>query len=91
MIKPVFTEKSLKQAREGKYTFLVEMSMEKPRVKAEIGRAFGVHVTGVKTVVGKSESRRNTKGQKFSTRGVKKAIVTVKSGEKIDIFEETKK
>lgn len=91
MLKPIFTEKSLKLAKEGKYTFLVEMSMEKPSIKAEIGRAFGVHVTQVKTVVGHSESKRNTKGRKFSTKSVKKAIVTLKSGEKIDIYEETKK
>jgi large subunit ribosomal protein L23 len=90
MLKPVFTEKSLKQARDGKYTFWVGMGMEKPKIKADIAKAFGVHVTGVKTVVGHSESRRNTKGQKFLTKGVKKAIVTLKSGEKIDIFEETK-
>jgi ribosomal protein L23 len=65
--------------------------MDKPGVKAEVARAFGVHVIGVQTIVGHTESRRNTKGQKFMTKGDKKAMVTLKSGEKIDIFEEAKK
>ena len=91
MITPIFTEKSLKMAKIGKYSFWIEKGMDKPGVKAEIAKVFGVHVTGVQTIVGHPESKRNTKGQRFITKGDKKAIVTLKSGEKIDIFEEGKK
>jgi large subunit ribosomal protein L23 len=91
MLKPVFTEKSLKMAKTGKYSFWVGMDMNKTGIKSEITNAFGVHVTSVKTMVGGSEARRNTKGQKFSTKGTKKAIVTLKEGEKLDVFEENKK
>ena len=78
-------------AKEGKYSFWIERGMNKPGVKAEVAKTFGVHVTGVQTVIGHSESKRNTKGQRFMTKGDKKAIVTLKSGEKIDLFEEGKK
>jgi len=90
MLKPVFTEKSLKMAKTGKYSFWVGTGMDKMGIKSEIAKAFGVHITNVKTITGHSEARRNTKGQKFSTKGTKKAIVTLKDGEKIDIFEESK-
>jgi len=91
MIKPVFTEKSLKMAKVGKYSFWVGIGMDKMGIKSEVAKTFGVHVTSVKTITGKSEARRNTKGQKFLTKGTKKAIVTLKEGEKLDIFEESKK
>lgn len=91
MLKPVFTEKSLQMAKTGKYTFWVGMEMDKIGIKKEVADTFGVHVNTVKTITGHSEARRNTKGQKFSTKGTKKAIVTLKSGDKINIFEESKK
>lgn len=91
MLKPVFTEKSLEMAKAGKYTFWVGAEMDKKKIKAEVADAFGVHVSSVKTIIGHSEARRNTKGQKFSTKDTRKAIVTLKSGDKIEIFEESKK
>jgi large subunit ribosomal protein L23 len=91
MLKPIFTEKSLESARRGKYSFWVDSSLTKSRIKSEISGLFDVHVTSIKTVLGKSESRRNLKGRRFTTKTTKKAVVTLKEGEKIDIFEETKK
>lgn len=91
MLTPVFTEKSLKMAKEGKYSFWVGTGMDKMGIKSEIAKAFGVHITSIKTISGHPEARRNTKGMRFSTKGTKKAIVTLKEGEKLDIFEENKK
>lgn len=91
MIRPVFTEKSLKMAKVGKYSFWVGVNMDKMGIKSEVANVFGVHVTSVKTILGRSEVRRNQKGQRFSTKKAKKAIVTLKEGEKLDVFEETKK
>ena len=71
MLKPVFTEKSLKMAKLGKYSFWVDAKADKISIKAEIARVFGVHVTDINTT--------------------KKAIVQIKDGEKIDIYEESKK
>jgi large subunit ribosomal protein L23 len=91
MIKPVFTEKSLKSAKIGKYTFWVDRAMAKNSIKAEISKLFGVTVIDIKTILNKGEKGRNMRGVKFSTQLRKKAIVTLKDKEKIDIFEESKK
>ncbi|HJY98544.1 MAG TPA: 50S ribosomal protein L23 [Patescibacteria group bacterium] len=91
MIKPIFTEKSLKAAKTGKYSFWVGRSMAKNVIKSEIAKLFGVHVTDIKTMVKKGETGRNMKGVKFSTAPQKKAVVTLGEKEKIDIFEESKK
>jgi large subunit ribosomal protein L23 len=91
MIKPIFTEKSTRLAKEGKYTFLVERAMNKKQIKALIAKLFGVHVTGIKTLKVSGESGRNNRGRKFSRVSGKKAIITLKDKEKIDLFEEGKK
>ncbi len=91
MITPVFSEKSLKLAKEGKYTFWVNNDSAKDEIKAEISRLFDVHVTAIRTMVTSGESKRNVKGKKIKILGNKKAIVTLKEKEKIDLFEEAKK
>lgn len=91
MLKPVFTEKSLKQAHEGKYSFWVDKNMTKNEIKSEISKLFGVHVLSVKTILVKGENGRNMRGKKYSVKPAKKAIVSLKEKEKIDLFEESKK
>lgn len=91
MLKPIFTEKSTKMAKMGKYTFWVEPNSNKMSLKAEVARIFGVHVTSIKTIKKAGEKGRTAKGKKFNRLASKKAIVTIKDGEKIDIFEESKK
>jgi large subunit ribosomal protein L23 len=91
MIKPVFTEKSLGLARQGKYTFWVSKNDTKTSLKSEIAKMFGVHVVTIKTISVKGESKRNVRGRKVTYMPKKKAIVTLKDKEKIDLFEETKK
>lgn len=90
MIKPIFTEKSLKLAKEGKYSFWVGRGMGKKVAKSEIGKTFGVHVVSIKMLAGKSEAGRNMRGVNFVKEKSKKAIVSLKGDEKIDIFEESK-
>lgn len=87
----MFTEKSLREAKLGTYTFRVESGMDKKQIAAKIAQLFGVTVTGVRTARTGPEKGRNAKGRKFSKAAVKKAMVTLKSGDKIDIFEEGKK
>lgn len=90
MIKPVFTEKSLNLANLGKYVFWVGKNDTKPQIKSEVSKIFGVSVKEIKTLNGKSEKGRNARGRKFVKKATKKAIVTLKKGEKIDIYEKTK-
>ncbi|MGA3291745.1 MAG: 50S ribosomal protein L23 [Candidatus Microgenomates bacterium] len=91
MLKPIFTEKSLKDAKQGNYTFSVEPRMNKKRIAAEIAKIFDVKVTRVRTLKTGGEKGRNAKGRNFSSVAGKKAIVTLKEGDKIDVFEEGKK
>lgn len=91
MIKPIFTEKSLREAKGGSYTFKVDSGMDKKQIAAKISSLFGITVTGVRTSKIGAEKGRNAKGRKFFKSAVKKALVSVKSGDKIDIFEEGKK
>jgi large subunit ribosomal protein L23 len=91
MIKPVFTEKSTKMAKEGKYSFWVEPNDNKMSLKSEIAKLFGVHVTSIRTVRKGGEKGRNARGKKFNKVSSKKAIVTLRGDEKIDVFEESKK
>ena len=76
MLKQVSTEKATNSAKFGKYTFWVDRNADKGRIKSEVKSTFKVDVVSVKTM--------NLKGKK-------KAIVTLKEGQKIDIFEEKKK
>jgi large subunit ribosomal protein L23 len=91
MLKPIFTEKSLKDAKQGNYTFSVEPRMNKKRIAAEIAKIFDVKVTRVRTLKTGGEKGRKAKGRNFSSVAGKKAIVTLKEGDKIDVFEEGKK
>ncbi len=84
---PVLTEKSLKQAKEGHYTFWVSPSLTKEGVKALIERVFEVKVGKVRTMNFKGGVKRNLRGRTQVIKGAKKAIVTLKEG-KIEIFEE---
>lgn len=91
IITPVFTEKSLQMSKEGKYSFWVPRTADKLSLKSEIAKIFGVHVLTIKTISVPGEAKRNAKGKKVRVLALKKAIVTLKDGEKIDLFEETKK
>lgn len=91
MIKPIFTEKSLKLAKEGKYSFWVGRTADKSQIKSEVAKIFGVHVRAIRTINVKGEGGRNARGMKYATGTNKKAIVILNDKEKIDVFEETKK
>ncbi len=90
MIKPVFTEKSLKAAKEGKYTFWVGRGADKGTIKSEVNNVFGVHVVSIKTITVSKENKKNQRGKRVTIMGGKKAVVTLKDKEKINIFEEKK-
>lgn len=90
-ITPVLTEKSLEEAKEGRYTFWVERGLDKPQIKGEVEKVFGVHVTSVHTINFKGGEKKNLRGQMQSIKGRKKAIVTLAAEEKIDLFEEKSK
>ena len=88
---PVVTEKSLKDAKAGRYTFTVLPGFNKDEIRKAVEEMFKVHVTGVATINSKGGTKRNARGRIQSKAASKKAIVTLAKDEKIDLFEEKKK
>ena len=87
VVRPVVTEKSSAayQAR-GEYTFQVHPDASKPQIRQAIESLFGVKVTAVWTqnVRGKEKRMGNNVGRRSAW---KKAIVTLKDGDSIAVFE----
>lgn len=84
---PILTEKSLSEAKKGKYTFFVPRALTKNQIKKLVNNTFGVHVIGISTIKISGESKRNFKGKKQRIMPRKKAIISLKEKEKIDLFE----
>ena len=91
--KPVLTEKSYDQFPSKTYTFEVDKTANKIEIKKAVEKKFEVTVDSVSTVLVKGKAKRmNTRRGLTSGRRAdwKKAIVTLRSGDKIDFFEGTK-
>ena len=84
---PIVTEKSSAAYQDrGEYTFEVHPDANKQSIKQSIETLFGVKVTGVWTSQQRGKLRRV--GAKAGLRPRwKKAIVTLKAGDTIEIFE----
>ena len=86
--KPILTEKSLKEASLSRFTFIVEKNATKFQIQQAVAQAYGVDVIKIRTTTVSSKSHRVGKKRlvKYSA-PTKKAIVELKKGQKIDIFE----
>jgi large subunit ribosomal protein L23 len=86
IIRPVVSEKSYVLATAGKYTFRVHPDAHKTQIKQAIEELFDVGVVDVRTssVPSKPKRRGFTAGR---TRAWKKAVVQVRPGETIPIFQ----
>jgi large subunit ribosomal protein L23 len=86
ILAPVVSEKSYELLDEGRYTFLVHPSSNKTEIKQAIEAIFNVKVDSVNTMNRKGKVKRfgMTYGKRKDT---KRAIVTLREGETIDIFE----
>jgi large subunit ribosomal protein L23 len=84
---PLITEK-LDKAREKfrQYSFLVDLKASKHDVANAVERLFKVNVEGVRTAVIRGKTKRV--GRSIGKRpNYKKAVVTLKEGDKIELFE----
>jgi large subunit ribosomal protein L23 len=86
LIKPVVSEKSYHQITENRYTFRVHPDAHKTQVRQAVEELFGVKVQAVNMlkVQAKPKRRGLIRGEKP---GWKKAIVQLRQGETIEIFE----
>ncbi len=81
---PVITEKATVAAENNQVVFNVAKTATKPEIKAAVEALFKVKVTAVNTLVRKGKVKR-FKGFLGKQGDVKKAIVTLAEGHKIDI------
>ena len=88
--RPLVTEKISKMQDKGLYAFEVALKANKIDIARAIQKKFNVTVVNVRTMnyKGKTKSQMTRKG-KFvgKTSHYKKAIITLKQGDKIDLFE----
>src|SRR3712207_1869811 len=86
VIRPVVSEKSYVLASADKYTFRVHPDAHKTQIRQAVEKLFDVTVVDVRTMSVKSKPKRRgyTSGK---TRAWKKAIVQVKAGDTIPIFQ----
>jgi large subunit ribosomal protein L23 len=86
IIRPVVSEKSYVLSAADRYTFRVHPDAHKTQVRQAVEALFGVHVVDVRTISVKSKPKRRgmTRGR---TKSWKKAIVQVRPGETIPIFQ----
>ena len=91
IVKPIFTEKqtAITEKFENRYGFIVVPSANKVEIKKAVETLYNVKVESVNTMKydGKERSRFSKSGAvKGRTSSYKKAIVTLKKGETIDLF-----
>lgn len=86
IVRPIVSEKSYGMIEHNRYTFEVDKRAKKPEIASAVQEIFNVTVTSVNTmnVHGKPRRVRTAKGL---TRSWKKAVVTLKDGDKIEFFE----
>ena len=84
ILSPVVTEKSTNMSEFNKVTFKVPLSSNKKSLKKSIERLFKVNVTKV-NIVNKKTRIKVSRGKKIKKKGYKKAIVTLKKGQNIDL------
>ncbi|HBF13579.1 MAG TPA: 50S ribosomal protein L23 [Deltaproteobacteria bacterium] len=85
--KPLITEKAVKAQGTGpRYAFVVDLKATKTQIRAAIEQLFNVNVTGINTAIIRGKMKRvgRSVGQKSNW---KKALVNLKEGEKIELFE----
>jgi len=86
LVRPIITEKSNDLMALGKYTFRVSLSATKPEIKKAVEDHFKVTVIDVRTMRVSGKLRRQGKAVGYRS-DWKKAIVQLKAGQSIQLFE----
>ena len=84
--RPLITEKNTMLQAQGKYVFEVAGEANKHQIKQAVEKAFKVGVTAVNVMTVPGKTRRVGR-RVVLTPSRKKAIVTLKPGDRIEIFE----
>ena len=84
ILSPIVTEKSTNLSEHNKIVFKVPHRANKNNLKKNIEKIFKVNVTKV-NIINKKNRIKITRGKKIKVKGYKKAIVTLKKGQNIDL------
>ena len=81
---PLLTEKSTNLSEQNKVVFKVPKKANKINLKNNIEKIFKVNVTKI-NIINKQNRTKLTRGKKVKVSGFKKAIITLKKGQSIDL------
>tara|TARA_E500000178_G_scaffold326298_1_gene354398 strand:- start:280 stop:573 length:294 start_codon:yes stop_codon:yes gene_type:complete len=84
ILSPFVTEKSTNLSDQNKIVFKVPSSANKSNLKKNIEKIFKVNVTKI-NIINKQNRKKLTRGRKVKVPGYKKAIITLKKGQSIDL------
>ncbi len=84
ILSPLVTEKSTNLSEQNKIVFRVPVDANKKNLKTNIEKIFKVNVTKI-NMINKKNRIKLTRGRKVKVSGFKKAIVTLKKGQSIDL------
>ena len=84
ILSPVVTEKSTNLSEMNKIVFKVPDGANKKNLKKNIEKIFKVNVTKI-NIIKKQNRTKVTRGRKVKVPGYKKAIITLKKGQSIDL------
>ncbi len=87
IIKPIITEQTMILMEDNKYAFYVDKKANKLEIKNAVQEIFNVKVDKVRTLNTKGKLRRMGRYQGY-TPNRKKAYITLKEGNKIELFDE---
>ncbi len=84
ILSPLLTEKSTNLSSQNKIIFKVHKKANKKNIKNNIEKIFKVTVTKI-NIINKQNRTKLTRGRKVKVSGFKKAIITLKKGQSIDL------
>ena len=84
ILSPLVTEKSTNLSEQNKVVFKVPTNANKKNLKNNIEKIFKVNVTKI-NIIKKQSKNKFTRGRKVKIKGYKKAIITLKKGQSIDL------
>ena len=84
ILSPLLTEKSTNLSEQNKIVFKVHKNANKKNLKNNIEKIFKVNVTKI-NIINKKNRTKLTRGRKVKVSGFKKAIITLKKGQTIDL------
>ena len=84
IISPIVTEKSTNLSEQNKIVFEVPSNADKNNLKKNIEKIFKVNVVKV-NIINKQNRTKIARGRKVKISGFKKAIITLKKGQSIDL------